>query len=176
MLSLDHVPTPVTAEFLVSYTDIRGFTRLAKAFSTSERIFTFLDGIAHLMATTVGPSSGRIIKFIGDGALLLFPGEDTDSGVRMMMTIKEAVDTHIAALGHDSRVAVSAHYGEATIGPFGPEKRLDVIGEAVNRAFITERLGHGSEFTITPETFRKLATDTRKLFRKYTPPVVYLMR
>lgn len=176
MAILDTVKTPTTAEFLVGFTDVRAFLTVAKQLETSRKLFEFLDDLAVRMSVVVEDSGGRILKFIGDAALVVYPGEDADIGVRSLLNLKEVVDSYIAERGFASRLAVSAHYGEATIGPFGPEARLDILGETVNRAAMVERGPHRSEFAITPEAFRRLKPETRTLFRKFTPPIVYLAK
>ena len=128
------------------------------------------------MAEVVDTTEGTIVKYIGDACLVIYPGHAADAGVRNLLTLKEKTDSHIQAQGFRSRLAGAAHYGEATIGPFGPDKRLDVFGESVNRAALTERGDQRSDFVITPEAFRRLESETRRLFRKHTPPIVYLAR
>lgn len=57
-------------------------------------------------------------------------------------------------------------------GPIGTrnDKRLDVFGETVNIAAMLKANG----IAITPQVFRKLEPETRKLFKKHTPPVTYI--
>ncbi len=176
MAIYDAAETPTTAEFLVGFTDLREFLSLAKELETSRKLFEFLDDLAGRMSAVVENSGGRILKFIGDASLVVFSGEDADVGVRSLLKLKEVADSFIADKGFPSRLKVSAHYGEATIGPFGPEARLDILGETVNRAAMVERGPHRSEFAITPEVFRRLKPETRTLFREFTPPVVYLAK
>jgi class 3 adenylate cyclase len=176
MVSLDQTTEPTTSELLIAFADLRGFTRIAKDLKTPEAQFGFLDDLANVMAGVVGTTNGKILKFIGDACLVVYPGPAADAGVRNLLELKETTDSHIESQGLRSRLSVAAHYGEAMIGPFGPERQLDAIGEAVNRAALAERGDHRSEFVITPEAFRRLESETRKLFRKHTPPIVYLAR
>jgi class 3 adenylate cyclase len=176
MVSLTDIREPVTADFLIGFTDLRAFLRVARELETSSKLFAFLDELAERMEAVVSESSGRILKYIGDAALIIFPGDNADPGIRTLLELKSAVDDHITSKGFDSRLAVAAHFGEATAGPFGPEKRLDIFGESVNRAAVPPRNEQRSEFTITPEAFRKLEPETRKYFRKHTPPIVYVTR
>lgn len=176
MVSLDQIREPVTADFLVGFTDIRGFLRIAKSLGDSRRIFDFMSGFADVSAAVLDGSSGRVVKFIGDATLVLFPGEDADAGVRAMLEAKRRVDAYLGEHGFDSQLTVSLHYGEATVGPFGPEKHLDVLGDSVNVAAMAERNNRQSAFVITPQAFRRLAPETRKLFRKHTPPIAYVTR
>ena len=50
------------------------------------------------------------------------------------------------------------------------EKRVDVFGVTVNTAALLT--SHG--LALSPQVFRKLGAETRKLFKKHTPPVTYI--
>ena len=176
MRSLDSIRKPVSMELLIAFTDLRGFLRVSKELGSSARLFAFLDELALAMAEVVARSDGRIVKFIGDAALVVYPGESTDAGVRNLIDLKLAVDAFVSSRGFASSVRVSAHLGEAMVGPFGPERRLDVIGESVNGAALLQRGSHHAEFAISPEAFRRLSTGTRRLFRRFAPPAVYVAR
>jgi hypothetical protein len=58
------------------------------------------------------------------------------------------------------------------LGPLGTrdDKKTDVLGSTVNTLFLLKVSG----FALTPEAFRKLTPETRKLFKKHTPPVFYI--
>ena len=174
MVPLTDINEPVTAPHLIAFTDLRGFVRVAKRLGTSSDVYAFLDTLAHLMSRIVGVTSGMILKFIGDAALVVYPGDQSDQGITNLLDLKTAVDAEIAGQGLESRLTVSAHYGEATIGPFGPERRLDIFGDNVNRAATAAAGDRRVDFVITPEAFRRLEKPTRQRFKKYTPPIVYV--
>jgi hypothetical protein len=48
------------------------------------------------------------------------------------------------------------------------------LGEAVNIASMLGRGEHRGRLVISPQVFRKLSPETRKSFRKFTPPIVYV--
>lgn len=171
MVSLDHVTTPVTADWLIGFADVRGFLRIAKALGTSREIFTFIERLASLIVDRFRDSSGRVIKFMGDAALIVFPGERADEGMRELLAMKQAVDAHLAAEGYQSHLFVGVDFGEATAGTLGGS--LDILGHTVNRAAMLDRSANGAQVVITPEAFRTLAPETRTRFRKFTPPIVY---
>ena len=69
---------------------------------------------------------------------------------------------------------VKAHFGTVIAGHYRSggdgAQRFDIIGENVN---VAARLdSHG--FAISAEAFRKLGADTRKRFKKHTPPITYI--
>jgi class 3 adenylate cyclase len=66
------------------------------------------------------------------------------------------------------------HFGETAIGPFGGSTELDVMGDSINVAARLGRGEHRGRFIISPQAFRKLKPETRKVFHKHTPPVVYV--
>jgi class 3 adenylate cyclase len=97
MVSLTDIREPVTTDFLIGFTDLRAFLRVAKELQTSSRLFAFLDELAECMATVVSESSGRILKYIGDAALIVFPGDDADAGIRTLLELKRVADDHITS-------------------------------------------------------------------------------
>jgi class 3 adenylate cyclase len=74
--------------------------------------------------------------------------------------------------GIPCRHRIKAHFGAAVCGPIGTktEKRFDVYGQSVNTAATLKSNG----MAISPQVFRKLDPETRKLFKKHTLPVTYI--
>jgi adenylate cyclase len=120
----------------------------------------------------VQEAGGRIVKFIGDAMLAVFPAERADDGVRALLDLKRDTDETMEAAGLPPRLMVKAHYGPVVAGPYGArgDPRFDVLGVTVNTTARLETRG----MSISAEAFRKLAPPTRKLFQKHTPSVVYI--
>jgi len=57
----------------------------------------------------------------------------------------------------------------ATIKPID-DKRFDVFGHAVNIAALLTSDG----LALTPQVFRRLTPQTRRHFKKHTPPISYI--
>jgi class 3 adenylate cyclase len=167
---------PTRVEALVSFTDIQGFMRISEKLGDALAIFKFLDRWAAIMAREIESGGGTVIKFIGDSCLALFPEEKADLGVRSLILAKAASERFFAESGIPTRLKATCHFGEVAVGPFGPagSRGIDVIGEAVNIAAMLERGDKGGRLVISPQAFRKLGPDTRKLFHKFTPPIVYV--
>lgn len=157
--------------FLIAFVDFTRYTARAAKLDDATLADT-LDEYYVRVAEAAGAGSGRVVKFIGDGALLVFPDDHVDAGVHALLDLKESCDAWFASLGWDSRLLVKAHFGTVMAGPFGPEgdRRFDVIGANVNIAATIASRG----FALSPEAFRKLAPETRKQFEKHTPPVTYI--
>lgn len=161
------------AEALVCFTDIAGFARFSRGKEARE-VAMFLVAVAQESAQAVAGTSGRIIKYIGDASLIVFPADDTDAGVRTLTRLKQRVDAVLKARGHGGRLACSAHVGPVALVRLPPVDQPDVLGETVNIAAMAGGSHGPGRFAVTPQVFRKLAPETRKAFHKFTPPIVYL--
>jgi class 3 adenylate cyclase len=176
-MDFSSITTPLEADLMVAFGDINGFAAIASRMSRPLDAFAFLQGWAEVcFAAVEGGGGGRIIKFIGDSFLAVFGPEGVDDGVRALLEAKRASEEYFQQKGFGSRLRVTAHFGTVAIGPYGAEgrKQLDVGGDSVN---IAAALGHGEHrgsMVISPQAFRRLSAETRKLFHKHTPPVVYL--
>ena len=157
-------------ELIISFIDLSTFTRDAshrEEAVIAETMDAYYERVAHHAAT----AAGIAVKFIGDGALLVFPTERADDAVRALLALRDDVDAWMARECWVSRLMVKAHTGKVVAGGFGPRgaKRFDVIGNVVNT---TARLPR--PFHVTPQLFRLLSPDARRRFKKHTPPVTYI--
>jgi adenylate cyclase len=156
---------------LVAFVDLTRFGVQSQRVRDSELAET-LDAYYERVAVTVEAVGGRVVKYIGDGALVVF-GEDTvDRGVQALLELKEAVDALMDARGWECRLVVKAHFGQAVAGPFGAasDKRFDVIGKAVSTAAMLDSTG----VTLSVEAFRKLGPALRRRFKKHTASITYI--
>jgi adenylate cyclase len=175
-MDFSSVRAPVKANALVSFMDIQGFNKASERLGDPLAVFGFLDDWAAVVAGVIEAGGGKVIKYIGDACLSVFPEGSADAGVRALLRAKADSERFFADRGIPTRLRVSCHFGEVAIGPFGPAgaKRLDVMGDAVNVAATIDRADRGGRMTISPQAFRQLEPETRKLFKKYTPPIVYV--
>jgi class 3 adenylate cyclase len=160
-----------TIHALVACSDLTGYAKLAGKLSEVE-IFQFLSDYYEFVGDTIGSSGGRVVKFMGDAALMTFPEIHADSGIRSLLGLQQDGDKFLITRGISCRHHIRAHFGSIEQGELGTrtDKRLDVIGSTVNATFLLKTSG----FAITPEAFRKLRPETRKFFKKHTPPITYI--
>lgn len=154
---------------VIAFIDCTRFTaRVFKteAFELADRV----DEYYRRITAAVEPAGGEVIKFIGDGALIAFPADRADDAVIALLDLKEQTDAWFDAIGWDSRLIAKVHAGAVIAGPFGPDGRFDVIGREVNVAATVATRG----FALTAEAFRSLGAETRKRFKKHTPPITYI--
>ena len=161
----------VRTPLLIVFLDLTRFMAQSQR-GDDDDLATTLDGFYQRVTTAVRRSEGRVVKFIGDAALIVYPEVRIDAGVTMLLELKPAIDRYLSERGWESRMNAKVHFGEVVAGPFGDadEQRFDVIGRAVNIAAVLE--SHG--VTLSSDAFRKLSPALRQQFRKHTPPVTYI--
>lgn len=137
-----------------------------------EEVFRFLSDYYEFVGETIVPAGGEVIKFMGDAALLLFPEEKVDVGVRALLKLQADSDDFVQRYNVSCRHHVRAHFGPVIVGELGTRdaKRKDIVGATVNTVFMMKP----SDFSLTPEAFRSLQPETRRLFKKHTPPITYI--
>jgi adenylate cyclase len=120
----------------------------------------------------IASGGGKVVKFIGDAALLVFPEDGVDAGVMTLRALRERGDQFFAGRGGPCRHVIKAHFGPVFCGPIGTrdEERFDVFGQVVNTAALLRSNG----LALTPQVFRRLAPQTRQHFKKHTPPITYI--
>jgi class 3 adenylate cyclase len=157
---------------LVAFVDLTGYRRLAAQYSAPGDLLTLMDGYFEFVGDQVESAGGTLVKCLGDAALIVFPEALADAGVQSLVSLKEQGDAWLARHDLPARQQVKIHYGVVASGPVGRRgaKTWDVYGDTVNIAATLP----GSGITLSPEAFRQLQPETRKLFKKHTPPIVYV--
>ena len=171
MSDLDSITSVTKRNLLVAFTDLSGFAKMARQVSDRD-LWNTLSEHYFLVGDIVAKAGGKVVKFMGDGSLLVFPEESLDAGVHSLKQLKAETDRWFTDRGLACRLKVAAHVGPVLCGPIGTrqEQRFDVSGLTVMTA---ATLG-AQPFAITPQVFRKLRPETRKLFKKHTPPIRYI--
>jgi len=126
------------------FTDLEGFTKLSHAI-TPEQLSTLLNRYLDVLSETVLRHGGTIDKFVGD-AVVAFWGapiardDDADRAVQAAIAMYEAgeefkkvADDDLPAIGC---TRVGLHRGEAVVGNFGGEGRIQytALGDGMNTA------------------------------------------
>lgn len=129
------------------FTDIRGFTTLTEAASSSGQVVEWLNEYFSRMHKVISFYGGHINKYIGDGLMIVFGapvnrGEKLEAraavacGLGMLEEI-ERINEDWKDLGRPHiAIGVGIHTGEATCGVVGAPGRLEytLIGDTVNLA------------------------------------------
>jgi hypothetical protein len=131
----------------------------------------FFQRFYALANSRIESAGGRIVKVMGDAGLAVFPEEALRDGILILLDLAGESRQLAREHGFDAYLNVNVHLGPVISGPFGPpgSARFDVIGKTVN---IAARLGRRG-ITLSPQAFRSLDAESRKLFRKNMPPITY---
>jgi class 3 adenylate cyclase len=168
------LPSDCRAETLgVAFFDLSRMSEWSSS-EADTRVASFFQAFYELAAGHVEPAGGRIVKFMGDAGLAVFPTEAAEGVIFALCELTAAARARAREFGLDTYLNVSVHVGPVLAGSFGPEgaERFDVVGKTVN---IAARLGRRG-VTLSPQAFRCLGAEARKRFQKITPPVTYRFR
>jgi adenylate cyclase len=171
MTTLNDIHTPTEMNLLVAFFDLTCFTHASRNRSIQE-IFDIVSAYYEFVGDIIEDSGGKVIKFIGDAGLIVYPENHVNEGVLALKALKDQGDVWLADRNIPSRNIVKVHFGPVVCGPMGTrtDKRFDVLGETVNIAALLKSNG----LAMTPQVFRKLDAASRKLFKKHTPPITYI--
>jgi class 3 adenylate cyclase len=165
--SLDRVPTPL----LIAFADLTRYALQSRCVE-DQLLADTMDRFYERVGARGAGAGGRVVKFIGDASLMVFPADAVDRGVEALLELKQEVDDWFEAMGWPCRMIVKVHFGTAIAGGFGASgaKRFDVIGSAVNAAAMLDSTG----VALSAEAFRKLGPELRQRFKKHTPTITYI--
>jgi class 3 adenylate cyclase len=161
--------SPIQANVIVAMCDCSRFMQSSKG-RTSAELFADLNDFYCLTDDAMQAAGGLVVKFMGDAALVIFPEDLADQGIMALLDLKASVDRWLQDRPIGQSLQVNIHFGEVTLGRMGRAGHLDLIGETVN---IAATLGARS-FGLSQQAFRCLTPEHRKLFHRFTPPVLYL--
>ena len=161
---------------LVCFYDIANFSSIARSGNDVTELFDLLNGMAKITHEEITGSSGHVVKFIGDSAIIIYPEPRVDEGVNTLLSLQRKLEEYFQTAGFPIKIGFNLHFGEVAIGPYGaePYTSIEVFGDPVNTAATLSKGQHRGGYVISPQVFRKLNPETRKKFHKHTPPIVYL--
>jgi len=137
-------------EATVLFTDIRGFTTISERLSVVE-IATLLNHYLQRACEPILAASGKVVKFIGDGIMAVFPhGEDQPRERQALRAIQAGLALSLVAhhfrgwmqdqFPHrglpDFAIGVGIHTGEVTLCEVGApgQQNFTALGDTVNIA------------------------------------------
>jgi adenylate cyclase len=139
-----------------------------------ERVASFFQQFYALAARHIASAGGRIVKFMGDAGLAVFPEDAAEDAIFALAAFAQEAREQARAFGLDTYLNVNVHVGPVLAGSFGPPgaERFDVLGKTVN---VAARLGRRG-ITLSAQAFRCLSEDGRKRFEKIMQPITYRLR
>jgi class 3 adenylate cyclase len=157
----------------IAFFDLSRFAEWASS-DEDERIAAFLQQFYVLAARSLEPAGCRLVKFMGDAGMAVFPIEKAEAAIFALCDFSNQARRAALAVKLDAHCNTNIHVGEVITGSFGPQglERFDVIGKAVN---VAARLGRRG-VVLSPQAFRTLSDEARKRFQKITRPITYSFR
>jgi class 3 adenylate cyclase len=171
MKHFDALSDGATTEALIAFADLTRFAEVVRGESLAG-VAALIRTLAETSAEAIEPTSGQIIKYIGDAVFAAFPAAAADEGVRALLGLRRRLLDRLG--GRGMGVTLTAHVGEVVVAKMKPFTTVDIFGEAVNITFTMDRRSHRGRLVISADAFRRLAPATRRLFRRHTPPIVYV--
>jgi class 3 adenylate cyclase len=125
---------------LVACSDLTGYARFA-AKKADEEIFRLLSDYYEFVGEKIAQASGQGIKFMGDAALILFPEENADAGVRVLLALQIEGDRFLSERGIPCRHYIRSHFGPIFFEPIGTRGRSvpTSSGRPSTRSFSSRR-------------------------------------
>jgi len=163
-------------KLVIAVHDLHGYTRAA-ATADDLAVATFMDEYYVLCAELVHAGGGRVVKFVGDACLAVFPPERCADAVDAVRALR----ARVPALAHRHHLPVApgtsnVHLAVVAAGELGPagDRRFDVLGAGVNHTFLLgARQGPGVH--VSEPVYRALPNERRTPWRKAKPPAVYTL-
>ena len=155
-------------EAVIWYSDLADFTKITDE-KSPKSVLRLLNAYASVISDELGRHGGNVLKFVGDGILAVFQGDDAATrALAAVMDVRAATTT--LNLDRSERgvpttgVYVALHCGELLYGNFGSTTRMDftVLGQAVNQASRIAAMSRSlDQPVIMSEAFAQAAGDER---------------
>lgn len=103
----------------------------------------FTDRFYGMASEVIEEQGGRVIKFMGDGVLSIFPPAAASETVAAAITMQRTVANLARDIGLEVRLGANIHFGDVIATEFGTgsSRRYDIIGRTVNQTFLLGRGG-----------------------------------
>ena len=164
-------PEVSQSDCLIAFTDLAGFTHAIRGMDDRAG-FEIMSDYFEYLGEIIAIEGGRLVKCMGDAGLVVFPESCADGGVKALLRLRQKGDQWLIDHGLKCSHRIKVHFGRVVSGPIGAKgaKYFDVYGQTVNIAATVQSSG----IALTAQAFRKLNSQTRKLFKKHTPPISYI--
>ncbi|MFN2421850.1 MAG: adenylate/guanylate cyclase domain-containing protein [Gemmatimonadota bacterium] len=131
----------------VWFADIVGFTALSSR--DEDAAMRLVEVFEAVTRRAVEERGGKVVKFLGDGGLAVFPS--ADAAVRAGLAVQRAFESRTDAAGTPARLRIGIHIGEVVSKPDG-----DVYGDGVNTAARIQREASPGQVVISEDVRRQI--------------------
>jgi adenylate cyclase len=173
---------PQSEKMTVMFVDLRGFRALCQRITTPQKLTRMLDQFLSMLVDRILSYKGIVNKYLGDGVLALFRGEDhelnaVNCAFDMIDAFTPVKTSWISETSADISfvdIGIGVCTDDVIIGPVGSDevKDFSVIGTVVNLAAAFEfEARNGRQVLVDEPTLQKV-----KGFYDYDNPVSYELR
>lgn len=136
-MDYESINEPIECRLVIALADVVGFAKMSRTRSNLEA-FAMLQEFYELVGDIVEGTSGRVVKFIGDAALIVFPETRANEAVAALRELKARAHTIWSTFDATCALHIKADVGTVACGPLGgrDNKRFDVIGSLVDDLFL----------------------------------------
>jgi adenylate cyclase len=131
--------------------DLAGFAR-ASADRPPLEIAAFLDDWYRRCAPIITSRGGRIVKFMGDAVLAVFPEDAARAAVECAQALRDE------PLQWPVEHGAIVHAPTIAEGDIGPDRRYDIFGSGVNQLFM---MGGGAGIRVSERIHGQLPDELR---------------
>jgi class 3 adenylate cyclase len=171
MTDLKSISNATEQNLLIALLDLTSFGQFIRN-NSDKYVFDFLSSYFEFVGDIIIAAGGTVVEFVGDSGLFAFPEDAVDAGIMALLEVKISGDRWLKEHNSPCRNMIKAHFGSVVCGYRGTreDKRFALVGDTV----ITTVTLDTRSFAISAQAFRKLKPETRKLFKKHTPPITYI--
>jgi adenylate cyclase len=167
----EHIARQQRTPMLIVFLDFTHFSQQSERVD-DEEIAEVMDAHYRRVAAAVQSAGGRVIKFIGDATMAVFPERSVDTAVRAIFDMRLVEDKAMQFRGWVCRLQAKAHFGDVVAGNVGPDgdKRYDVFGKAVNRTATLKTNG----FALSADAYNRLTPELQRRFTHESALATYV--
>jgi adenylate cyclase len=150
-----------TVNLVILFCDIHGFSRLQAGMAPSDQA-SLIQEIYEILGECVVSDGGKIVKYLGDSLMAIFPGGAEVPAVKCALAMRRAFDDLLRRRGitADTGLETAVGSGPVVRGMFGHRSlvAMDVFGEVVNRVAV---LMHYRGTAVTEEVAKAVSGSFR---------------
>jgi class 3 adenylate cyclase len=126
-----------TCNLLVFIVDISNFAKACRDKSEHE-IFSILDKFYTLVETEIEKFGGKVIKFMGDSALITFELDKAEDAKEAIKDLTVKSNDLWQEFSIDSKLKIKSDICNLICGEMGLHKNFDVVGNDLNQLFMKD--------------------------------------
>lgn len=158
--------------FVTVVIDLARFTHAVAGLEATD-MANLIDRFYNGASGAIAQRGGRVVKYLGDGCLAVFPAEAAPQAVDAVEAVRLLVRDLAVELDLDLELGANVHICTVAEGEFGVDDTYDIVGMGLIHTF---RMASGAGVRISEPVYRKLPSDRRSAWSKHQPPAIYTLQ